>query len=302
MRRFCLLLFALFLCGGMVYAQTTVRDAFDQSVLIQDTSRIVALGGSVTEIVYALGAGAHLVGVDTSSTYPKAATKLPQVGYQRMLSAEGVLSLNPSLILATTDAGPPKAIAQLKASGVPFLILPAEPIVTGIEAKIQGIAQALDLEERGKQLIRALHHDLEQVKALLASVPSKPKVLFIYYARGSGALLVSGRDTAADAMIRLAGGVNAVTAYEGYKPISPEAVVAAAPEVLLLTTDGLEGLGGVDGLLTLPGLALTPAGQHRQVITMDSLYLLGMGPRTGQAVKELALALHPEIQESLSRQ
>jgi iron complex transport system substrate-binding protein len=281
-------------CYTATWAQTTIIDADQQAIVIKESSRLVTVGGAITEIVYALGAGAKLVGVDTSSTYPEAATTLPRVGYQRLLSAEGVLSLNPFLILVSAEAGPPAAISQLRATGAAVLKVPVAYTVDGVQAKIRMVAQALDLERRGEELVQLLMQDIAEAKVMLHRIRSQPRVLFIY-ARSSGALQVSGFGTAADAMIRLAGGVNAVTGYEGYRPLTAEAVVAAAPDVILLPMRSLEILGGLDGLLTAPGLALTPAGEKRRIVAMDDLYLLGFGPRTGQAVRELASRLHPEL-------
>ncbi len=257
-----------------------------------DTSRLVTLGGPVTEVVFALGLGERIAGVDASSTHPVAATRLPQVGYQRTLAAEGVLSLRPSAILATSEAGPPAAIAQLKSSGVPLLIFAGEPTPEAAQARIRAIARALGREQKGEALVRAMQQDLEAARrAARRSAGRAPRVLFLY-ARGGNTLMVAGRDNAADTMIRLAGATNAVTGYEGYKPLTAEAAVAAAPEVILVPGAGLASVGGVEGLLQLPGLALTPAGQARRVVAMDDLYLLGFGPRLGKATRELAERLH----------
>ena len=259
--------------------------------------RIVSIGGPVTEIVYALGAGSDVVGVDTSSTYPEAATRLPQVGYQRRLSAEGVLSLLPDVVLVTSDAGPPAALEQLKAV-VNIIEVPAVYSVDGAEEKIRLIAQVLGRETQGEQLVAALRRDLAAAQAALDKVRTQPKVLFLY-ARGLGTLYVSGTGTAADAMIRLAGGVNAVTGYEDFKPFTSEALVAAAPEVLLMLERGLDSLGGVDGLLKLPGVALTEAARQDRIVAMDDLYLSSFGPRLGAAIRDLAIQLHPELQPGL---
>ena len=257
-------------------------------------SRIVSIGGPVTEIVYALGAGDEVVGVDTSSTYPEPASRLPQVGYQRRLSAEGVLSLQPDVVLATSDAGPPAALEQLKAV-VKVVEIPAVYSIAGAVAKIRLIARVLGREPQGEQLVAALHRDLAAAQALLDKVRTQPTVLFLY-ARGLGTLFVSGTGTAADAMIRLAGGVNAVTEYEDFKPFTSEAVVAAAPEVLLMLERGLDSVGGVEGLLKLPGMALTEAARQQRIVAMDDLYLSGFGPRLGAAIKDMVILLHPELQ------
>ena len=150
---------------GVVGAHTTVMDTDGAPVVIRDTSRIVAIGGSVTESVYALGAGPQLVGVDTSSTYPEGAAKLPQVGYQRALSAEGVLSLRPSVILATAEAGPLTALNQLRTAGVTVLTVPSVYTVDGVRTKIRLLAKALGREVQGELLLEALAHDLAEAMA-----------------------------------------------------------------------------------------------------------------------------------------
>jgi iron complex transport system substrate-binding protein len=283
----------------LMLLQHATADTERQPAAGTEASRIVSVGGGVTEIVYALDFGADVVGVDTSSVYPETATKLPQVGYQRQLSAEGILSLKPTLVLASTDAGPPAALDQLRTAGVTVVSIPADATVAGASARVRAIAQALGVAERGEGIVQRLETDLASAKSLTARVQYKPKVLFIY-ARGAGTLNVSGTGTAADEMIRVAGAENAVTAYEGFKPFTAEAAVAAAADVLLLPARGLDSLGGPEGLLALPGIAMTPAGRAKRIVTMDDLYLLGFGPRTGLAVQELAHHLHPELRREAS--
>ena len=253
--------------------------------------RIVTLGGTITEIVFALGAGERVVGVDASSSFPDAANRLPKVAYHRRLSAEGVLSLSPTLIIATTEAGPPEALGQIENAGVRLLVLPHEATVDGAVSMMHGIAAALDVRETGAALVRNLEKDLARVESSIPRTRTRARVLFLY-ARGQGTLMVAGRDTGADTMIGLAGGANAVRGYSGYKPLTSEAAVAAAPDVILLMDRGLESIGGAQGLWRLPGLALTPAGKQGRVAAMDGLLLLGFGPRLGQAVLELNRALY----------
>ena len=252
---------------------------------------IVTLGGTITEIVFALGAGERVVGVDASSSFPEAANQLPKVAYHRRLSAEGVLSLRPTLIIATTEAGPPEAIQQLRSAGVTVLVLPHEPTVENAIAKIERISAALNIQARGTALIQALKEELSQVQSSIPHTAAQAKILFLY-ARGQGTLMVAGQDTGADTMIGLAGGTNAIQGYSGYKPLTSEAAVAAAPDLILLMDSGLESVGGAQGLWQLPGLALTPAGQQGRVLSMDGLLLLGFGPRLGQAVLALNQALY----------
>jgi iron complex transport system substrate-binding protein len=178
-----------------------------------------------------------------------------------------------------------------------MLVVPSVSTVDGARTKLRLIAAALGRAAQGEQLLDALANELTEAMALQRQRQGHPKVLCIY-ARGTGTLHVAGLGTAAAAMIHLAGGRNAVTHYEGYKPLTAEAVVAAAPEVILIPARGLESVGGRDGLLTLPGMALTPAGRTRRVIAMDDLALLGFGPRLGQAVRELTTRFSNALPES----
>jgi len=256
-----------------------------------NSERIVAVGGSVTEIVYALGAGEKLVGTDTSSIYPEAATKLPQVGYQRTLSAEGVLSLKPSLVIILPEAGPPTAIQQIENAGVKVLRVGNESTLEGTKTKIRSIAEVINHREKAEEIIKNLENDLAEAEKIAATKQTKPKVVFIY-SRGSGAPQVGGSGTPADAMIKMAGGINAVTEFSDYKALTPEALVAAAPDVILLPARGLTSLGGIEAVLNLPGVAETPAGKSKKIVTVDDMLLLGFTPRLGQGVKELCEKIH----------
>ncbi len=269
----------------------TVTDATGAPVVIRDASRIVTAGGSITEIVYALEAQSRLVGVDQSSVFPEPATKLPQVGYVRTLASEGVLSLNPTLFISTTEAGPPDSLAQLRSAGIPVLILTAEHSAEGVKKKIRGVAAAMSAVDQGEALVKRLDSEIAEAQAAVSKTESRPKVMFIY-ARGQGTLNVAGKKTAADEMIRMAGGANAFD-HDNYKPLSAEGVVAAAPDVILLPSRGLEATGGIEGVLKMPGIAQTPAGKAGRVVAMDDLLLLGFGPRTGRGVSELVRLLHP---------
>ena len=291
------LLLTALLASSLAAAQTVnVTDAEGRTVGLTpaDTARVLTLGGPVTEIVYTLGAGSRVIATDSSSYFPEAVNKLPKVGYQRALTAEGIISLKPSLVLATTEAGPPTTIAQLRAAGLKVLILPADPSPAGTKAKISTIAKVFGREAKAAELNAGIDRDLAKAQALFSRFKSRPTVLFIY-ARGPQGAQMSGSGTSADAMIRLAGGINPFASVQGYKPLTPEAAVAASPDAILLLSGGLESVGGVDGVLKLPGIAQTPAGRNRAVVALDDLYLLGFGPRLGRAVQELTLRLHPEL-------
>lgn len=250
----------------------------------QPSPRVVAAGGTVTEIVYALGQGHLLVGVDSSSLYPEAATKLPQVGYVRALSAEGLLSLAPTLVLTTVDAGPPAVVTQVGSAGVRVETVPGGASWEAAEARITFVAQRLGVADRGRTLVEEFRRERTRAEALVQARTWSPRVLFIY-SRGAGTLMVAGRGTEAQAIVSLAGGTNAITGYEGYRPLTPEALASARPDVVLLTTRGLEALGGVEGLRSVPGFQ-AGAGSAR-VVALDDLLLLGFGPRLPEAVKTL---------------
>jgi iron complex transport system substrate-binding protein len=271
-----------------------VPDAWAQSESGEEARRIVTLGGSVTETVYALGAGDQVVGVDASSVYPEAATEKPSVGYFRRLPAEGVLSLNPTLILALEGTGPPAVLDQLRSADVRVELIRDEASVDGAKRKIERIGRILGRKARADTLIAQMERDLAEARALREEITTRPEVLFIY-ARGTGSMNVAGRESSAAAMIELAGAENAISGFEGYKPMTAEAVASAAPDVIMMLTRGLDSVGGVDGLLDQPGISLTPAGENRRIAEMDDLLFLGFGPRLGTAVKLLTQKLHPEL-------
>lgn len=248
----------------------------------------------MTEIVYALGAGDQVVGVDASSIYPADVDDKPSVGYFRQVPAEGVLSMNPSLVLALEGTGPPSVLDQLRSAGVQVELIADESSVEGAKQKIRRIGTVLDRTARADSLIQQMERDLADARALRDAVTTSPRVLFVY-ARGSGTMNVAGAGTSAEAMIELAGAENAITGFAGFKPLTDEAVVDAAPDVILMLERGLESLGGVDGVLGQASLGLTPAGETRRVVAMDDLLFLGFGPRLGEAVKELTVKLHPEV-------
>ncbi len=260
----------------------------------QQPPRIVAVGSSITEIVYALGAEKLLVGVDTTSLYPNAARSLPQVGYMRALSAEGVLSLKPSLIIATTAAGPATVLDQLKATGIEVMVLPDHYDYDSVITKIAAVGKATGKMAEANAMIERGRVAMKTLSDRLAMATSHPRVLFLL-GMGSGAPQAAGRNTAADGIIRMAGGVNAIEGYSGYRPLTPEAVIASKADYILVTRQTVEAMGGIQAVLDQPSLNRTPAGKAGKVLEFDALLLLGFGPRTPQAAQELASALHPEL-------
>jgi iron complex transport system substrate-binding protein len=256
--------------------------------------RIVSVGGALTEMIYALNAEKDLVGVDTTSLYPEVARTLPSVGYARALSAEGLLALAPTQVIATEDAGPPAVLRQLGAVGVPLTILPANHRFEGMLDRLARVGAIAARTAEAARLTQVLRNEWQvaeaQVAARSAARRNKPpKVLFVL-SHSISQVMVAGNDTNAKAMIEYAGGVNALTGFSGFKPLTPEAVIAAAPDVVLGTEQGLKAAGGPEGLLKLPGLADTPAGRSQRVVALEAMLLLGFGPRLPLAVRQLDAA------------
>lgn len=260
----------------------------------QKPPRIVAVGSSITEIIYALGAEKLLVGVDTTSLYPEVARSLPQVGYMRALSAEGVLSLKPTLIIATTAAGPASVLDQLKATGIEVMVLPDHYDYDSVVTKIAAVGKVTGKVAEADALIASGRATMKALSEKLATATSHPRVLFLL-GMGSGAPQASGRGTAADGIIKMAGGMNAIDGYNGYRPLTPEAVIASKADYILVTRQTVEAMGSLQAILDQPAINRTPAGKAGKVLEFDALLLLGFGPRTPQAAEQLALKLHPEL-------
>jgi iron complex transport system substrate-binding protein len=253
--------------------------------------RIVSIGGGLTEIIYALGAHNELVGVDTTSLYPEAATRLPSVGYARTLSSEGILALAPNHVLATEDAGPPAVLRQINAAGVPVTVLAANDKFEGVLERITRIGALIERQSQASQLIEKMKADWQKVREpILARKTPMPRVLFVL-SHSPGQIMVGGKGSSAEAMMHYVGAHNAIQGFDGFKPLTPEAVIAAQPEVVLFTDQGLGIVGGIDGALKLPGLAQTPAGQKRRIASLEAMFMLGFGPRLPQAVAALDNAL-----------
>lgn len=284
----------LILAVLMTQAQAqTLTDAAGRAVDPGAARRILSLGPDVTEIIYALGAGDRVVGVDRGSRYPDATLARPNVGYRRQLSAEGVLALGPDLIIASEDIGPPPVVEVLKTTEVPLLLVPEDNSLAGIEKKIALIAAALKREEEGRDLARTVRADFTAAANLTAAIPPEKRRKVVFF-HGLTRLSAAGANTAADAVIRFAGGVNPMGAMQGYKAASEEYLLKAAPDVVLLMSDG-KGGPTADLVFANPALRQTPAARDRALIVLEGPYMIGFGPRTAQAVRDLAKALYPEI-------
>ena len=260
---------------------------FSLTVNAEETpQRIIAIGGALTEIIYKLDGENLLVANDTTSYYPKEAERLPKVGYQRALSAEGILSLKPDLVIHTDEAGPRTVLKQLESAKVKLLEIKSARSVEDIISSINIIAKSIGKQDKAKKLIANLQHDKDILKNRISTQSNRQKVVFILQ-HGGGAPMVAGNQTAADSIIKLSGAINVISDFEGYKPLTPEAVITQSPDIILITDQGLKQAGGKDKLINNNALALTPAGKNKRIVSMDSLLLLGFGPRTIDAARQL---------------
>lgn len=268
---------------------------------VPEGTRLITLFGDLTEIVYALGVQEFLVARDTSSIYPRVAEELPNLGFAGALNAEAILELEPTLVLGTPMAGPAEVLEQLRQAGVEVLIIEDLNGLDAPQIKIRFVGEALGIPQRAEELALDVEKRMQAVMA--ASANDKPlRVMHIYIRRG-GLQLVSGSGNKAEAIIQAAGGVDAAAeaGIVGWQPLTPEALVAADPDVYLVMDRGLAVVGGIEGLLEIPGMAQTRAGQGPYVISMADLYLLGFGPRLPEAIADLAQFLR-EVQAEIPEQ
>lgn len=252
----------------------------------EEVERVLSLGGAVTEIIYALGEGDRVVARDTTSTFPAEARDLPDVGYVRSLSPEGVLSVAPDLIVATDGSGPAEAIEVLQAAEIPLVTVPEGYDAAAIRLKIETIAEALGVPEQGATLADRVEADLtDAIEAARMDTP--PRVLFILSLQG-GRIMAAGAGTGAQGIIELAGGVNAMQGFEGYRQVSEEAVLLAAPDVILMMEGAGDHAADRRDVLDHPALGQTPAARADAIVRQPGLLLLGFGPRTPEAVRALS--------------
>lgn len=267
---------------------------------ITDVSRIVSLNGDMTEIIFELGLGENVVGVDVTTTYPPEAAALNDqgqtVGFAQQLTAEAVLRFEPTLVLGDTQVAPPEAIEQLRGAGIPLVILETQTTLDGVETKISQVAEILGVPDEGAALAERVMGEIDAARELAADDDSDPRVAFVYV-RGPQVVFLFGAGVATQAMIEGAGAVDAgvESGVFGPAPLTPEALVAAAPDVIVLPESGLEALGGIEAFLALPGVADTPAAQNEAFLAYDEAYFFNLGPRAGQALNEFIRDLYPGI-------
>jgi iron complex transport system substrate-binding protein len=280
--------------GAPAAALPATVDTTLGKVTVKDASRIVPLGGDIAQTVYALGLAENVVGVDTSGAVLPESKGKPTFGNARSLNSEGILAQRPTVAVGSASVGPRTAIDQLKSAGVPVVLVPDSGKPEDALTRIQVIATALGVPEKGKTLADRTGGEIATAKAKGAQAADKPRVAFLYIRGQANLYQIGGKGLGPDSMITAAGGIDTGTelGIEMSGALTPESMVAAKPDVILVFQKGLDSVGGVEGVLKLPGVAQTPAGLNKKVVAMDDLELGGGGPSTGAALDKLVDLLH----------
>lgn len=259
---------------------------------ISDASRIVTLSGDLTEIIFELGLGESIVGVDITTVFPEEATALPVVGVGRFLAAEPVLAQDPTLVIGDTQTDPVTAIDQIRAAGVPVVILETAVSFDQLYEKIDQLGEVLGVSDAAASLIDRLRSDIEATAALAAD--KQPLRMAYVYTRGPDVVLLFGGEMVSNPLIEAAAGIDvgAEAGIEETVPVTAEALVAANPEVIIVPEEGYGILGGLDAFLEIPGVAQTPAGENRRIYAYPEGDFLTFGPRVSESLRLLIADVH----------
>ena len=280
------------LFGAVALILTSVFGAAERCDPVEDSSRIAVAGGSITEIIYLLGYEERLVGVDLTSNFPEAATTLPSVGYVRSLSVEGLLSLQPTLILGEDDMGPPAVLEQLEKAGVVTRRIPESHDANGIIEKIECVASLLDVpESESTPRIQKIRTAAAQLAKASVEHTNNVRVALLL-SLNSGAPVAAGDNTSGGGFLRMVGATNVFAEVDGWKPVSPEFMAAADPDVIVVPTRGANAIGGIKGVASHPSLRATKASLNDRIVILDGMAMLGFGPRTLQTALDFAKELH----------
>ena len=286
-----LLIPQLFLFASLVLAKTSLVSDCN---IANNTSDIVVAGGSITEILYFLKEEDRILGVDVTSNFPKETSELPSIGYVRSLSTEGILSLNPKLILGENDMGPPLVIDQIKEVGVDLRIISEEQTATGIIEKISCIASIIGIQDKAKEEIKnKLMPKVKDLKTFQDSKIFKKKVMLILSMQGTSPI-VAGSGTSGDGFIKMTGAINVFESFEGWKPVSEEAIIESDPDYFIIPSVDMHKGSNVKSLTSNPIFKNTKAGSKENFIFEDSMAMLGFGPRTIMTALKVAKEMHQQ--------
>ncbi|MEM7732692.1 MAG: ABC transporter substrate-binding protein [Pseudomonadota bacterium] len=269
--------------------------ALTQATFADSVDRIVSAGGDVSEILYELGVGDKVIAVDTTTVFPVETDALPRIGYVRELSAEGVLSMGADLLIGSHDMGPPATMDNLEAAGMKVEFVPEGVGSDRYAKKVRFIAEAVGKDDRGAEMIAEYEAQLADLAARVDALARKPRVLLILALR-DGVPIAAGSGTTGDDMVDIVGGTN-VAEFQGWKPMTPESVVAAAPELIFLSSFHVDGAGGSGAIMDLPTIQATPAGANGNFVVVNSQKMLQFGPRSPEAMDQMLSAIEALVAE-----
>ncbi|MEM7511067.1 MAG: ABC transporter substrate-binding protein [Bacteroidota bacterium] len=279
----------LFLISIVLFTSCNQAPTADQDTQTETDLRIISLSGFLTETLFSLGYGDNIIGTDITSTYPSAIDSIPKLGHVTQLNAEAILSMKPDFIfIETGQVAQATALEQIRAANLSIVEVPTSYTLDNSVKAAKIIAQSLQTDDTViQELASAIETDSLDLVNTLEGLEERPSVLFIY-ARGAGRLMISGTGTSTTEMVNRAGGELAISSFEGFQALTPESLVEASPEVILMFESGLASLDGKEGLSQITGMEQVPAYKNDRIITMDGHYLSSFGPRAGKAAIELA--------------
>jgi iron complex transport system substrate-binding protein len=253
--------------------------------------RIVCCSKQLTEIMYALHQGDKIVGLDLTSTYPPETKDVTRVGYHRHLSAEGIISLDPTVVIHQGDVAPPNVMPQLEKVGIPVKLYPAGSTLDSTKILIRNIGKEFGQDTAAERIIKKMDADLAEADAIVKKYPTKPRVLIIHFGQQRNQYFIMGTRGTADAMLKLAGGINAADT-SSFRDLSPEVILRSQPDVILATDFGFDKAGSKENFMKLPGIELTPAAKNGKIYRIEEHDLVYFGPRTGENILLIAKLIH----------
>ena len=260
-------------------------------------SRVVCVSKQINEFVFDIGAENHIVARDLTSIYPPQITKLPSVGYHRALSAEGIISMKPSLVLTDGNVGPSSVLDQVKKVGIPVKTIPPGNSLDSSEALMHTLGETFGVQPSADSVIAQWKAGMDSIwqdtaKFAAEGKGKRPRVMFIHFGQIGNNYLALKSGQPADQMLRWAGGVNAIDSVGGMSRVTPELIARAAPDVIIATDVGFDRYGSADKFEQLPGVALTPAGKSKRIYRITEQEIMYFGPRTPATVRKIADMIH----------
>jgi iron complex transport system substrate-binding protein len=272
---------ALFACTSSVKNKKTDGQA-----------RIVCVSKQLTELLFALHQGEKIVGLDLTSSYPEETKKITKVGYHRHLNAEGIISLEPSVVIHQNDVAPMEVMKQVQDVGIPVKVYPPAATLDSTKLLIRILGKEFGADTAAERMVAKLNVDLQKADSIVKTYPVKPKVLIIHFGQQRNQYFVMGTRGTADAMLKLAGGINAADT-SSFRDLSAEVIAREQPDVILATDFGWDRLGGsMEKFMALPGISLTPAAKNAKIFRVEEHDLVYFGPRTGENIIRMAELIH----------